>query len=619
MKLLFLLLISLSYNLFAVTQTTCEAITNNGGALWDNVSSSCSCMEPDLLVADNCNCPIAGYVWDSSSMSCVDPSLQVACEAITNNGGTYFDISTQTCSCNNTLLSPDNNCNCPGGTVYNSSTQTCVQQTTCADVETQNLASASADCATQNKILQNYTCVEGNPLTINHTCTSCPTGQSPSNGVCINDPLTCPTGQEVFSNSCVPLCQTGYTRNMTSGVCEISPLACPNGQHDDSGVCVNNPSSSVTLEPSAYVGSCTHYCFTGASGNVVAVYARQKPIITTPTDNYDPTNYTSTSLGVFSSDYPPSVVTVSHHALGRIVNGSMESYCDYGTFDPTNSTCWVIDHYCYNSDTSELFSIVFPNPSYINSSNILINQTDSSSSCNSNTNPRSNYSSYSNGVNWQVIDGYNVDYCGAGNLQICTSGTGGTVDNNGSGSFNDTRLHNDIISSNTKLDSIDTKLGTSNTKLGSIDTKLGTSNIKLGSIDSKLNIANGKLSDLNDKVGTLIDLPGQYLYGQSLSNNDIGIDSTSIDESVSFMDNLVDNVSYITDDVTSIGTQFDDLKALLNGDPPTLVINDGSCTSESMQKFATYLTPYSSAIALITYIAFMLQIFKLIFIYFTRR
>jgi uncharacterized phage infection (PIP) family protein YhgE len=60
-----------------------------------------------------------------------------------------------------------------------------------------------------------------------------------------------------------------------------------------------------------------------------------------------------------------------------------------------------------------------------------------------------------------------------------------------------------LDTANTKLGDVNTKLDTANTKLGDANTKLDTANTKLGDANTKLDTANTKLGDIDSKLGDI--------------------------------------------------------------------------------------------------------------------
>jgi hypothetical protein len=228
-------------------------------------------------------------------------------------------------------------------------------------------------------------------------------------------------------------------------------------------------------------------------------------------------------------------------------------------------------------------------------------------------------------------------------------GTSSNVDSNSSGSninlnpLIQTNNHNtqtlvthiDSVEKNTrltndKLTSIDSKLATMiNSNLNSrnsIDAKLGISNNLLDTVTrntaataNKLDITNAHLSDIKNTLKNINEEKGTFQNGvNSVDINNIGIDTKPLDDSSDYIDNLKDNVAYLTDDVTSIKTQFTDLKSMLEGDDTVLQLSSGGCSDPNLSKFSSIISPYSAVFALLTYVSFMLAIFKLIFVYLSR-
>ena len=104
----------------------------------------------------------------------------------------------------------------------------------------------------------------------------------------------------------------------------------------------------------------------------------------------------------------------------------------------------------------------------------------------------------------------------------------------------------------------------------------------------------------------------------SLDSGVVTADTSGVDKSITYMKNIKDNLNYLTSDVTSIKSQYTDLKSLISGDKTKLQISQGSCSNENINKFASIISPYSAVFALLTYISFMIAIFKMIFAYFSR-
>ena len=207
---------------------------------------------------------------------------------------------------------------------------------------------------------------------------------------------------------------------------------------------------------------------------------------------------------------------------------------------------------------------------------------------------------------------------------------------------------------NDKLTAIDSKLATlikntSNTELNTISKKLSTTNSNLNDIRSNTNsivknsasivgntaqissntaLTAANTATTNSKLQAIVDSVEGFKNGEgnlqealnalSSNPNQLNIDSKGIDDSSSFLDNLEENMAYLTEDVTSIKDQFTDLKNLLEGDDTQLQLSTGSCSNENINKFASIISPYSAVFALITYVSFMIQIFKMIFAYFSR-
>ncbi|WP_457744959.1 hypothetical protein [Sulfurimonas sp.] len=193
-------------------------------------------------------------------------------------------------------------------------------------------------------------------------------------------------------------------------------------------------------------------------------------------------------------------------------------------------------------------------------------------------------------------------------------------------------IESNTLNSSDSLKSIDSKLSTlisnssDKTELNSINQMLGLGNSKLDKIVSNtsetvkaLNIANSNLNNIDNSIKDIKNLSGSFSDGvSSVNTDDIGIDTSSLDDTSTIMDNLEDNLAYLTDDVTSIKDKFTDLKNLLEGDQTKLSIPTGGCSNENLNKFASYIAPYSSIFALVTYVSFMIQIFSLIFKYMSR-
>ena len=106
-------------------------------------------------------------------------------------------------------------------------------------------------------------------------------------------------------------------------------------------------------------------------------------------------------------------------------------------------------------------------------------------------------------------------------------------------------------------------------------------------------------------------------FGES-SGLDSLLDVVGTSETDDILDNLADNVAYITDNITSIKEQFDNTKALITGTPVVFHLSGGGGCDENLQKFEGYISRYSAVIALITYISAMIAIFRMIFLYFSR-
>jgi len=173
------------------------------------------------------------------------------------------------------------------------------------------------------------------------------------------------------------------------------------------------------------------------------------------------------------------------------------------------------------------------------------------------------------------------------------------------------------------LNSIDSKisllLNTNTNKLSSIDDKLGFSNnelskiaINTSSISSKLDSLGSKLDNIQNSVGTYKGATDDF----DISN--VSLDSSGLEDSKNYLDNLQENLSYLTDDIISIKDQFTNLDTLLRGDQPQLLIPNGSCSDKNLQKFGSYIAPYSSIFSLLTYVSLMILIFKLIFSYLSK-
>jgi len=110
--------------------------------------------------------------------------------------------------------------------------------------------------------------------------------------------------------------------------------------------------------------------------------------------------------------------------------------------------------------------------------------------------------------------------------------------------------------------------------------------------------------DSSEQVGELID--------------DTGIDINGLNDYMDFVDNLDENFRDMTDGVTSIGDDFEKAKDMLSGEQPTLHIENGNCKNEALKKFGVIISPYSSIVSLVTYLLFMISIFKMIFSYVSR-
>ena len=542
MKKIFITLLILLYsNLYAVTQAQCEAITSNGGALWDSVALTCDCMEPSLSASNNCECSQAGWVFDTNTMSCINPALESACNAITANGGALWDGNAQICTCMNTYFNVDNGCDCPSGQHFNSNTSTCEAYQTCNDIDL--VAYSQTNCTNaQYAHLISITCTDGNnaPPNIDLQCAICNANQTfnTTTNVCEDPP--CPIGQELVSGVCQDIvCPTG--QELVSGVCQ--DIVCPTGQSlNVSGICVDVAESY--LNPNQYIGQCTHYCFTGVSGDSHAVYARQAPVDLqggTISCSYNHTEYLTRTL----SNAGCNAWNISHPDN---IKTSIDK--EYATFYyPIDSST---KSFCNESYTYTLsFYPSCPSP------NDVIIQTQS----------------VVNGLNWQQIDGYAVDYCGDGNLQLC-----GNNDINGTSSSDNSDIYdrldsivNNTNTTNTKLDGVKTSVDGVKTAVDGVKTavdgvktavngvkssvdgvKTSVDGVKTAVLDgnSKLDGIKGAIDNLNTSSSTINN-------NSATTNNNL----TNIDSSIATTNN---NLTNIDNSIAGTNANLDSLKTAVD-------------------------------------------------------
>lgn len=197
------------------------------------------------------------------------------CESIIPNGGAYWDNSFNTCYCNQApdLLLSSNNCECPiAGQVFNPSTNLCEDQPTCVDLiaEARNscdlaMGVLTIDCNENNGVatVSNESCDCVSPkVMVNGVCKiECDVGFHEENGQCVEDTLQCDVGFHEENGQCVP--------DLTQ---------CDAGFHLENGQCLKDGEvhhSDGLVD--AFIPECTHYCYEDA-GTTYAVYARQAPI-----------------------------------------------------------------------------------------------------------------------------------------------------------------------------------------------------------------------------------------------------------------------------------------------------------------------------------------------------
>lgn len=143
-----------------------------------------------------------------------------------------------------------------------------------------------------------------------------------------------------------------------------------------------------------------------------------------------------------------------------------------------------------------------------------------------------------------------------------------------------------------------------------------TGNINEGVKDTNVNLT-GVRSDLGSINDTLNDT-GTLTGNETIFNkNNFNSDTTALDDT-SYMDNLSDNISELTEGIISIKDDFTSTNDLISGNKPVVSISGGSCSDANILKFASYISPYSSIFALLTYLGFMISIFKMIFSYLSK-
>ena len=182
---------------------------------------------------------------------------------------------------------------------------------------------------------------------------------------------------------------------------------------------------------------------------------------------------------------------------------------------------------------------------------------------------------------------------------------------------------NDYSPITSRLNQILNQNTLNNRNTASIDSKLGITNNHLSNIDNGVTQTNSKLDDVNknltDIKNTLDTHTSNAADGlKNLDPSIVKIDTTPLKKSSDYMDNIKKNLGYLTKDVTSIKSQYTDLKKLLEGDNTRLTLSSGGCSDPNINKFASIIAPYSAVFALLTYVSFMLAIFKMIFAYFSR-
>ena len=546
------LIFFVSLKLFAITQSECESITANGGAVWDDYSNDCLCNDTpgfgNLLASDGC------VYFKQSELD--------YCDSLGSDKATW-DLYNHECVCNDAAFNVDNGCDCAVGYHFDSAQNVCVQDQSCTDVDLMQYVNNCTSAG--GHMIELPTCDDSTGiLDVNQgTCLTCGSGYTFNADTNACDPVVCPTGQHALTDgTCVDDC-TVLQIEQSDGTCVDK--TCPSGQQlDQNGVCQNICNSSQYYDPATntcnekvndfniitpkqYIGECTHYCFTGASGSLNAVYSRQAPI-----------DLNGTSLSCSGFTFEKVNFTVGSdwtHWNCQYVSNSSPAYCN--------------------------FVIGLTNQGYDNPDG-----TPSSLECGTITNDSLSIS-FGNGVNWLEIDGFAVDYCGDGNLQSCTvlpdinTSTSALNDINLSGVTSRLdELKAQALQTNTKLDGIDTKIGLGNSKLDSIASNINTTNSKLDGIASNINTTNSKLDGVNFNLNTL------NTNVQSSINTNINIGNA-------VNDNLVNLKDTIHSDLNQTNSLLSEIAGSLKSDAN--VSNDANLTTDGM--WGTIKTQITSAIS----------------------
>ncbi len=186
-------------------------------------------------------------------------------------------------------------------------------------------------------------------------------------------------------------------------------------------------------------------------------------------------------------------------------------------------------------------------------------------------------------------------------------------------------INNNLTRTNSKLDTVNNTLNSlnneqsfTNSKLDTVNNNLNSTNSKLDSLNNEQSSTNSKLDTSNDKLSSIDETLKEILesVGIEMDKDTTSLDNpTEIDSSI--YDNLFENFRDMINGIVGIKDEFQKTKDMLNGDKPVLSIPRGGC-NENMKRFSSYISPYSSIFALITYVVLMIKIFKMIFNYMAR-
>ena len=173
------------------------------------------------------------------------------------------------------------------------------------------------------------------------------------------------------------------------------------------------------------------------------------------------------------------------------------------------------------------------------------------------------------------------------------------------------KLFPEAKATNAKLDSV-------NSNLKGLQGSVNNAVSALGSIDGKLNGVNDGLNDVKGSLDGIKNDDGSGFDVDTLKGSNFGLDDTAMTDDSGFLDELEDNVKFITDEVVGVKDDFEDTVNLIKGTPISIKVPSGSCSDINLQKFGFYIAPFSPIMALVTYIGMMIGILRFVFVYLSR-